>query len=310
MRSTVLSRYLARALLIVALAAACDPGASTPRSIPKEERDAIRIASFDFTESRILAEIYATALEAAGYPVDRKLGVASREILEPALEQDRVDLVPEYMGTALTFVTLGAQEPSSNPASTHRSLENAFAREGIAVLDYAPAQNKNGIVVTEETAHELELEHISDLEPVAPYMAFGGPPECPERPLCLLGLRDTYGLSFSRFQPLDAGGPLTVATLLSGEVEVALLFTTDPNIEANDLRLLEDDRDLQPAENVVPVVREEVIARHGDAIVSLLDAITHRLTTDDLRDLNAEVDLRGAEPSAVAAQWLRTEGPR
>jgi osmoprotectant transport system substrate-binding protein len=267
--------------------------------------DQITVASFDFTESRIVAEIYAQSLEAWGYPTERPLGAGSREILEPALEQGLVDLVPEYAGTALQFLIADPKAASADPAVTHARLEAAFAARNIAVLDAAPAQNQNALVVNRETADRYQLRAVSDLRPVAPQLVLGGPPECPSRPFCLLGFRETYGLRFERFLPLDVGGPLTVAALEGGEIDVAVLFTGDRPVIGWRLVFLTDDLGLQPAENITPVVRQDVIDAHGPDIRRRLDRVTRRLTTADLARLVRRVDVGGEDPARLAAAWLR-----
>lgn len=134
-------------------------------------------------------------------------------------------------------------------------------------------------------------------------MTFGGPTECPSRPLCLGGLRSVYGLSFAEFVPLDASGPLTVAAFHSGQIDVGLLFTTDGTIDAEGFVPLRDDRHLQPAENVTPIVRPEVLAAFGPRLADVVNAVSAALTTTDLRAMNAAVD-GGASPTAIARTWL------
>jgi osmoprotectant transport system substrate-binding protein len=187
------------------------------------------------------------------------------------------------------------------------ALDEALRDRGVEALAYGPAQNHNGIVVTEETAMRFNLIRISDLASFASELTFGGPPECPERPSCLIGLEDVYGLRFDAFQPLDVGGPATVAALTGGEVDVGLLFTTDPNIGENDLVLLIDNRRLQPAENVVPIARSEVLGRHT-GMREVVDGVTRALSTEDLRELNRLVELERQRPQAVAHEWLLLEG--
>jgi osmoprotectant transport system substrate-binding protein len=282
--------------------ASCGPSAP-PRTTAVGD-EAITVASFNFPESVILAEIYAQALEAGGFAVDRQLDLGSRELVEPALERGLVEFVPEYSGSALTFVTKGEAAATADERTTYRDLRSALEDRGIIALAPAPAQNKNGVVAGAETAMRFDLTTISDLAPAASQLVFGGPPECPERPLCLLGLESTYGLKFREFVPLDSGGPFTVQALAQGQVDVGLLFTTDGAIDANGLVLLEDDRSLQPAENVTPVVRAEVVDRFGDEFVGLVNAVSAELTTDDLRDLNASVSIEGERAKDVAAGWL------
>ena len=277
---------------------------TAPRRTSAVGDDAITVASFNFAESVILAEIYAQALEGGGFKIDRQLDLGTRELVEPALQRGLVEFVPEYSGSALTFVTKGEAVATADEQTTHRNLVAALEERGIIALAPAPAQNKNGVVATAETAMQFGLTTISDLVPAASQLVLGGPPECPERPLCLLGLESTYGLKFRDFIPLDSGGPFTVQALAQGQVEVGLLFTTDGAIDANGFVLLEDDRLLQPAENVTPVVHKKVVDRFGDEFVRLVDAVSAELTTDDLRELNARVSIEGERARDVAAGWL------
>jgi osmoprotectant transport system substrate-binding protein len=298
------------ALVCVALFASCtsDPDSNRDNSESTSRDRPIVIGSFDFSESRILAEIFGQALEERGYPVTRLENVASREVMEPALEQGFVDFVPEYQGTALTFLGLGREIRAAGTRETHKKLTKVLGDRDISVLDYAPAENKNEVVVTQATAYRLQLENIGDLRAVASQLVFGGPPECPARPLCLDGLQDTYGLKFKEFRPLDAGGPMTVAALEGGEIDVGILFTTSPAIPIRRLTVLEDNRNLQPSENIVPVVREEVAEAHGMEFTGLVNSITERLTTDTLRRLNQRVELGGEAPDEVAHRWLLLQG--
>jgi osmoprotectant transport system substrate-binding protein len=287
------------------LAAACgggDGGGNGSASAP------VRIAAFGFTESRVLAELYGQALEAKGFAVRRAVGLSSREVIEPALEQGLVDVVPEYTGTVLEFLNKGAGQATADPDASHRLLIAAFARRGVTVLDAADAQDQNALAVTRATADRLRLSKVSDLQASARTLVFGGPPECPGRRFCLPGLERAYGLQFREFRPLDAAGPLTVGALEGHEIDVGLLFTTSPQVKPKGFLLLADDHGLQPAENVVPVVRTAVARRLGARLTGTLDAVSAELTTAALVDLNGEVDLRGREPAAVARGWLVEHG--
>jgi osmoprotectant transport system substrate-binding protein len=303
-------RYTAwTATAVVVLVAACTSNGE-PDTVDQDDdgRPPIVIGSFDFAESRILAEAYALVLEDAGYPIERLESVASREIMEPALEQGFVDFVPEYQGTVLSFLNLGRTTGYWNPQETHELLTIAFGGRGIDVLNYAKAENKNEVVVTQRTASRYDLETISDLRRHAPNLVFGGPPECPARPQCLLGLEETYGLEFEAFQPLDVGGTLTVAALEGEEVDVATLFTTNPEIAAKGFVVLEDDLNLQPSENVVPVVRGEITETYGDDFARIVNTVTEHFSTADLRQLNGEVEIEGEAPAEAAGEWLVQEG--
>lgn len=265
------------------------------------------VASFDFAESEILAEIYALALEGRDFAVERRLRLGKREeAVKPALERGEVDLVPEYLGSALEVGFGGT--PSADVRATWQALADAFGAVGVTVLDPSPAQNTNGVVVTAETAAALGLRAISDLVAVAPDLVFGGSPECPQRPRCLLGLTSLYGIEFGEFVALDVGGPLTAAALESGDIDVAMLFSTDGTIAAEGWVLLEDDRGLQPAENIVPVIRADALAAWGDGVAGVLNAISALLRTDQLTELNRRVGFGGETPQAVARDWLATRG--
>ena len=171
----------------------------------------------------------------------------------------------------------------------------------------APAQDTNAIVVTAATAARYGLRSVADLARVAPRLVFGGPPECPGRPYCLPGLEHTYGIHFKRFIPLDAAGPLTLQALDAGNINVALLFSTNPSIRTQHLVVLADDRGLQPAENVTPLIRRDVVVRYGGGLVAALNKVSAHLDTVSLRAMDALVQ-RGQAPRRVAATWLRMQG--
>jgi osmoprotectant transport system substrate-binding protein len=265
----------------------------------------ITVGSFDFPESVLLAEIYGQALAAARFPVRILPNLGPRELVDPALMDGLVQLVPEYAGSALEFISLGRLSATSDAAAASRALAGSVAGRGLVAARPAPAQDANAIVVTAATAARYGLRSIADLARAAPRLLFGGPPECRERPYCLRGLQRAYGLRFKAFIPLDAGGPLTLQALEAGYVGVALLFTTDPDIPARHLVVLADDRGLQPAENITPLVRRDVIARYGPSLVALLNKVSALLDTGTLRALDARVELAGQVPRLVAGRWLR-----
>src|SRR5436190_2989836 len=280
-------------------------GDRTSANVPHD--DAITVGSFDFAENTLLAELYSQALESGGYRVHRAFDLGPREFVQPALARGLVDFVPEYAGTALGFLTLGADSPRANVDETHSSLARVARSRHLTALEPAPAQDANTFVVSRAVAARYKLHRLSDVARVASQLTFGGPPECPTRPQCLLGLRKTYGLKFKDVIALDAGGPLTLEALRNREVDVALLFTTDPALAHGDFVQLVDDRRLQPAENVTPLVRSEVIGTSGPHFTEVVDAVSRRLTTEALRELNAEVASGKSKAAAVAARWLRAE---
>ncbi len=265
----------------------------------------IVVASFNFGESLILGEIYAQALEDRGYPVERSLGLGSREVVKPALESGEIGLVPEYTGSLGSFLGV---TPSADEQATWQAVKDAFEPNGVTLLGYAPAQDKNGFVVTGDTAASYGLGKVSDLAPVASGLVFGGPPECPERLNCLPGLESVYGLTFAEFKPLDVGGPLTVAALESGDIDVGVLFTTDGVIAAKGFVLLDDDQGLNPAENIVPAVRLDIVDAYGDDLVELLDEVSAAITTPELTEMNRRAGIDQEDPADIASEWLSDKG--
>jgi osmoprotectant transport system substrate-binding protein len=292
-------------VLLALFLAACGRSGGRSAGAFVTDDDAITVGSFDFPESVLLAELYAEALESAGFKVKRAFGLGPRELVEPALERGLVEFVPEYLGTSVQFLTRGAAGSSSDVESSRRTLQEAFDRRGVELLASAPAEDANAIAVTPQTASRYGLSKVSDLASVAAQLVFGGPPECPDRPLCLPGLESTYGLHFKKFVPLDTGGPVTVAALAAGHIDVALLFTTSGDIRARHFVVLGDDRALQPAENVTPVIRRDAMATFGPGLNEVVDRVSMSLTTEALAGLNQLVSL-GRPPAAVAAEWLRT----
>lgn len=286
-------------LAVALVATACSSGGDTKDGTP------IIVGSANFGESALVAEIYAQALEAEGYTVVRKLNTGNREIYATALEAGELHLVPEYVGSALSFK---GGVPTANTDSTTSDLRAAWAIDGVTVLNPAPAQDKNGFVVTAATAADLGLSSVSDLAAFNGTLVFGGPPECPEREFCLPGLESVYGLSFAEFKALDVGGPLTVAALEGDEIQLALLFTSDGVIASKGFVLLDDDKGLQPAENVVPVVLTSIVDEYGTSFTDVLNKVSAKLTTADLTLMNKLTGYDGEDPVQVAADWLKSVG--
>ena len=202
------------------------------------------VASFNFPESELLAAIYALALMQAGIPARLQLGLGPRELVQPALAQGLVDVVPEYLGTALASLEPAAGVATSDLVAVRRELARAIARWHVQVLQPAAAQDQDGLVVTGATAARLRLRTMSDLGPLAPQMVLGGAPECPQRPSCLPGLRRVYGLEFARFVPLDTEQE-RIDAIGQGVVDVVVMGTAGGYLASGELVLLADDRQLQ-----------------------------------------------------------------
>ncbi|HKO83902.1 MAG TPA: ABC transporter substrate-binding protein [Actinomycetota bacterium] len=292
-------------MALLLLAAGCDRDRPPPGPPEDPRRPTIRLASFDFPESELLAQLYGQALGQHGFPVEQVVQLGAREVVAPALEQGKVDMVPEYQGSALNFLNDRDRVATADQALTHARLEQAFAPRGVSVLAYAPAQDRNGFVVSGDLARRHGLEKLSDLTPMARRLSFGGPPECAQRPLCLEGLEDVYKLRFARFEPMPSRD-VTAAALGTGEIDVGMIDTTDPNLlkPGTDLVQLADDKRLQPADNVVPVVRREIVDAYGPPLVRLVNAVSARLSTAGLTSLNRQV-ADGQPAAQVATAWLR-----
>jgi osmoprotectant transport system substrate-binding protein len=292
------------ALLVFASACADDGTDSAGDESPKDG-PTIVIGSADFTESIVLAEIYAQGLEAKGYEVDKKLNIGAREIYIPELEKGTIDLFPEYTGSLLSYLSSQKETPSPDSDKTYEAAQEQLGDKPITLLEYAPAQDKDGIVTNSETASDLDLEKISDLEEHAADLVFGGPPECRERQACLKGLADVYGIEFKEFKSLKPGQPV-VQALKANEIQVANIFTTDSSIVANDFVLLEDDKGpIAGAENIVPAVLDEIIEAYGEGFEADVNAITAKITTEKLLELNGRVDIDKDDPDDVAGSFLR-----
>ncbi|HUG55851.1 MAG TPA: ABC transporter substrate-binding protein [Candidatus Limnocylindrales bacterium] len=289
-------------VLVALVAAAC--GAGGPLG---GDKPTVRIGSTNFAEQLIVGELYGQILEANGYTVERRFNLGNREIVFPALESGEIDMEVDYLATLLAFVDPDATG-STDPDETIAALREALAPRGLTVLDYAPAVDQNGIVVTRETAERYGLTKISDLAPIAGDLVFGGPPECPNREFCAIGLRDVYGITFKEFKPLDVGGPVTVQALEAGEIDVALLFTSDAVIAVRDFVLLDDDRSLQLSDNVAPVVRNDLLDRAPDDFERLINSVSEKLTTEELTELNRQVGVERRDPDDVAREWLQRQG--
>ena len=294
MRKLFRSRVVGATFVVLALVlSACGSGDDGPK-----DGTTIEIASFGFGESEILGEIYKQALEANGYTVNHQVQVGPREVLKPALESGQVHFVPEYVGSALE-AGFGI-EPSADAGDTRDLLIDAYESAGVAVLELAPAEDKNTFVVTKILADDLGLSKVSDLAKVNG-LVLGGPPECPERPRCQLGLEDIYGLQIAEFKALDAGGSLTVAALNGGEIDAGLFFTTYLFID--EFVALEDDEGLQPAENIVPVVSQEILDEYGSDLEDLINEVSAKITTAQLIEMN-ERFFAPEDADAIALDFL------
>ncbi len=298
-RTVVLGAALTALLLLFS---ACGSGEDDNNATGGGDKPEITVGAVDFAENKIVAEMYAQVLENAGYPVERQLTLGSREVLQPALQSGEIDVAPEYLGSLLLF--LDAEAAASGDAANNAGLLGDLL-ENQTLLEPSDASDTNAFVVTAETADEYGLVTTSDLADVAGDLTLGGPPECPQRPFCIPGLQETYGVEFGNFVPLDVGGPLTVAALDEGKIDVGLLFSTSSVIGDKGWVVLEDDKGLQTAEHITPVVNNDVLS---DEVTELLNAVSATLTQDNITELNGRVEIDQEDPAAVAKDFLTEQG--
>lgn len=268
------------------------------------------VGSANFPENALLAEIYAGALNGAGVEASTRLNIGSREVYIPAIEDGSIDILPEYTGVLRDYFLAeedsdaGAAEESSeaasDPAGVYEELLDVLP-DGLVALEYAEAEDKDAVVVSAETAEEYDLAEIGDLADVAGDLTLGGAPEWKTRQTGLPGLEDVYGVVFGDFIELDAGGPQSLSALLNGRVDAANLFTTDPNIAAEDLVPLEDPEALFAAQNIVPLLREDVV---DGTVTEALNGVSEALDTETLGALVTQVVIDKEDPQDVAEQFL------
>jgi osmoprotectant transport system substrate-binding protein len=301
------SRLLAPIAALALLLAACGGDDATDTdtdagAIEVPDGPTITVASFNFPESTILAEVYATALEEAGYPVERELNVGARELLFPELEEGGIDLLPEYLGSAIV-VGFGGDAPTSVDEGA-ATLTELFADLGVTVLEPTPAANSNTFVVRADYAEENGLTSVADLAGLDATLA--GPPECEERDTCYLGLQEVYGLDTLSFEAIGEGSARLVA-LTEDDAQVILLFSTDAVLADDSLLALEEPEGMIPPENITPVLRTEIVEAYGDDIVDLLESVGAEMTTEVLVGFNDQAN-QGVSPDQIAQDFLTEIG--
>ncbi|GHF53981.1 osmoprotectant transport system substrate-binding protein [Amycolatopsis bartoniae] len=295
----------AAALVAVAAAglAACG-GGGDQSAAPGKGGAPVVVASFNFTDSQILAELYAGALEAKGYPVTRKLNLGSRELIYPSLKSGELQFVPEYQGAAIT--TGFGQEAVKDAEGEHAQLAKLFEPEGVGLLNYAPAEDKDVYLVKADLAKSKGLATISDLKKLDKVVLAGGP-ECQTRLPCFRGFQEVYHLTNATFQTVQEIGP-RVQELDSGAATVIPVDSVSPVVGDPKYVVLKDDLGIEPTENVVPAVSRKVLDERGADFANVVNAVSAKLTTDELRALNSRVDSDGEAAADVAKDWLSQQG--
>lgn len=274
--------------------------------------EGLLIGATNFTESRILANIYSVALDNAGLDSTVK-ELSGREIVEPALEKNQLQITPDYLATFTQFLNDGTNGPNAAPVAsadveqTYKAAQALAAPRGLTVLTPSRAQDQNAFAVLPAYAQQNNLQTLSQMGTFSQTnpVVLGGGPDCPTRPFCEPGLEDTYGIKFANFISLDTGGPLTVQALQQDVIQLGLVLSSSGLVAANNLTILADDKHLQPADNIVPIVNNQTLTPQ---ISDILNAISAKLTTEDLQFMNAEVDIERQDPRDVASNWLQSVG--
>src|SRR5450759_335076 len=293
------STWLVAALAALVTVAAAFRSSSTPGTSSK---GTITVAGFNFPESSILAELYGQELAHGGYTVNYKLLLGTREVISPAIQSGQIDLYPGYAATDLEFYNKGAGEASGDPVATTAKLNTHLQPLGLVALDPSAAVDQNAFAVTKATQSKYNLTKLSDLAPIGNQLVLGAGPECPTRPFCQPGLEKTYGIHFKAFTPLDTDGPLTRAAFRNGSIQVGLVFSSDADLGQAGLVVLQDDKQLENADNVVPILRQAVASSD---VKTLLNSIDSKLTTADLVTMNSQVELLHQDAYAVARAYLQ-----
>jgi len=299
-----LNRVLALGASLLVLLSACTTGGGS--------KPTIKIGSDGFYEAKLMAEIYAQALEAKGYTADRTgIGIGARKVSAPALESGQIDLKPEYIGSGLAFYdpTKSTSDPATNAAALQAILTGKGG--GITVLSYSPAADYNAFVVRKDTSDQFQLTKLSQVAAVNPPLKIGVATDCPTNPVCGKALKDAYGIDVSSAKLLSACDTPMVQALQGKTIDVGELCSTQPDIQVNGWVILDDDKKTQPAENIAPLVRNDYLTKIGgdkDAFTKILNDVSAKMDTVTLTDLGKQVSVDKKDIAAVAKDWLKKNG--
>ncbi|MFE6743640.1 ABC transporter substrate-binding protein [Streptomyces tubercidicus] len=261
----------------------------------------LTIGTANFTENQILGYLYAGVLTAAGVKTTVKPNLGSREIVVPALRSGDIDLLPEYQGSLLLYLDQKATETEAG------AMQNALTTvlpNGLEVLPYAAAEDRDSFAVTRETADRYGLKTLADLRKANGKLVFGAAAEMKKRVVGVVGLKEQYGVEFKEFKALDSSGPLVKGALKKGDIDIANVFTTDVDTAENGWVMLADPKNLIPAQHIVPLIA----SRKADSRVrKALARLGNVLTTPQLTELNRLVDKEKRDPDRVADAWLKKQ---
>jgi len=309
------TKLLAGLLALSLLGAACgddDDDAATDddasaADIP--DGPAISIGAQDFGESLILSEIYAGALDDAGYEAATTEVGGFRDLLFGAFESGDVNMAIDYVASELEFLNDGAGQATSDVNDTLGALEPLLEPMDIVAATPSPAVDTNAFVITQETSDQLDITTLSDLAEKGADLTLGAPPDCESNGFCIPGLQRVYDVDFTQnFTPLDFG--VIPDSLNEGAIDIGVVGSTDGRLadESTGWVLLEDDQGMFAADNVFPIVSQEVADAYGDDLIALLDEVSAALTTDDLIDMNKRYDVDRDDAEDIAADWLSDNG--
>src|SRR4051794_29954489 len=259
LRKTKLGAAVAVVAMLLPLSA-CGGDPTSGGGTGDASSPAITIGSANFPENQLLAEMYAQALEAKNVKVTRKFNIGARELYLKALKDGSINMIPEYNGALLAALSPNGEVAQG--VTTTDQVDQALTKvlpSGLEILKSSPAEDKDTLTVTSDTASKYNLSTIEDLKPVAGKLVVGAGPEFKTRYQGLVGLNKVYGLTFKSFKPLDPGGPLTKAALKKNQIQVANIFSTDSAIQTDNLKVLDDPKNLFLAQNVTPVLTKSKV---------------------------------------------------
>jgi osmoprotectant transport system substrate-binding protein len=264
----------------------------------------LTVGSKNFTEQKVLGEIYAQAFQAAGYSVKKALNLGDEKTALKAVKTNQISGYPEYTGTALlSFLKVPAKDIPTDEGQAYDQVKAGLAKQGIEAFPPTPFTSSNEVGLLKKKADELGVKKISDLKDKAGQLTLYGSPECRTRLDCLLGLEKVYGLKFKKFTPVDIDQRHEVLT--SGQADVSIVFTTDPQIKRNGEVLLEDDKGMFPPYNSTFLMKKSTADAAGPALAATIDAVNKNLTADVMQELNARVDLDKDTPEQAAQAYLK-----
>jgi osmoprotectant transport system substrate-binding protein len=297
-RSATLAAVLAFALTAVA----CGSSPSSGGGGTTTPKGTITIGGFKFSEGSVLAELYGQALEHDGYSVQFKLNLGSREVVAPAIKSSQIDLYIGYAATDLEYWNNAAGEATGDVNATTAKLNGHLQSLNLEALKPSTAVDQNAFAMTKANASKYNATKLSDLASIGNQLVLGAGPECPTRPFCKPGLEQTYGIHFKDFKALDTDGALTRAAFANNSIQVGLVFSSDADLNNLGLVVLQDDKHLEAADNVVPIVRTPVATAE---VTKVLNAVSAGLTTSELVQLNSQVELQHQDADSAAQAFLQ-----